>query len=114
MGYANKMVENKIHVITRNTIDVLTDFQFDKEDKETELEFVDNNIKLIKQKLVSGAATLQNGTISQLMSMLEKLILKKDFLENGMIIHQSDDDAAWRLHKKFQSGLELKVNKPNS
>jgi hypothetical protein len=81
----------------------------DKQSKAIEIELIDNNIKLIKQKLVSGATTLQNDTIAQLMSMLEKLILKKDFLENGLTIHQSDDAAAWRLHKKFQSSLELKV-----
>lgn len=109
MGYAKKIIDNKINIITRNTIDVLTDYQFDKEDKATELELVDDNIRIIKQKLKSGATTLQNSTISQLMTMLEKLILKKDFLENGLTVHQSNDTAAWNLHKKFQSGLELKV-----
>ncbi len=97
-----------MYAITKNTIDVLTDYQFDKQDKAMEIELVDNNIKLIKQKLKSGATTLQNHTISQLMTLLEKLILKKDFLENGLTIRQSDDVAAWHLHKKAQSGFESK------
>ncbi|MDZ7934077.1 MAG: hypothetical protein U5M51_03735 [Emticicia sp.] len=99
-----------MHVITRNTINVLTDYQFDKQDKAMEIELIDSNIAIIKQKLKSGAATLQNSTISQLMTMLEKLILKKDFLENGLTIHQSDDATAWHLHQKAQSGFEKKAN----
>jgi hypothetical protein len=110
MSYAKKMVEKKIHVITRNTIDVLTDYQFDQQDKDMEIELIENNIKLIKQKLKSGATTLKNSTISQLMTILEKLILKKDFLENGLILHQSDEAAAWHLHQKAQSGFDLKTN----
>jgi len=80
------------------------------QDKAIEIEFIDNNIKLIKQKLKSGATTLKNSTISQLMTILEKLILKKDFLENDHILHQSDEDAAWHLHQKAQSGFELKTS----
>ena len=37
------------------------------QDKNIEIELIENNIKLIKQKLKSGATTLKNSTISQLM-----------------------------------------------
>jgi len=116
MEHASKVIEKKNNVITRNTFDVITDFQFDKQDKVLEIELIDNNIKLIKQKLKLGAKTLQNNTISQLMSMLEELLLKKDFLENNKaIIYQAsniEEDPALHLHKKSQSGFELKVNIP--
>jgi hypothetical protein len=39
----------------------------DMQDKNIEIELIENNIKLIKQKLKSGATTLKNSTISQLM-----------------------------------------------
>lgn len=87
----------------------------DKQSKAIEIELIDNNIKLIKHKLVTGAATLQRETISQLMTLISKLTMKKEFLENDnstSTITQMgniEDDPAWRLHKKFQSGLELKV-----
>lgn len=87
----------------------------DKQNKAIEIELTDNNIKLIKQKLVAGSATLQRETISQLMTLISKLTMKKEFLENdnstSTITQMSsiEDDPAWRLHKKFQSGLELKV-----
>lgn len=82
----------------------------DRQNKAIKIKLIDNNIKLIKPKLKSGATTLKNSTISQLMTILEKLILKKNFLENGLILHQSDETAACHLHQRAQSGFELKTN----
>jgi hypothetical protein len=53
----------------------------DRQNKVIEIELIDNNIKLIKHKLAIGASTLQRETISQLMTLISKLTLKKDFLE---------------------------------
>jgi hypothetical protein len=87
----------------------------DRQNKVIEIEHIDNNIKLIKHKLATGASTLQRETISQLMTLISKLTLKKDFLESDNStstitqMNNIEDDPSWRLHKKFQSSLELKV-----
>lgn len=103
--------ENETRTVIRNTSDIVVDYHFDKQDKATEIELIDSNIKTIKQQLVSGAATLKASTIAQLMNMLEELTLKKDFLENGTTSNEPDIDAAWGLHRKAQSGFELKAKK---
>lgn len=107
-------ISNKKETIHLSTIfEVVNDRFFAKEDSNLEIEWIDQELAFAKQKLVTGAATLQRETISQLMTLISKLTLKKEFLENDNStitqISNIEDDPAWRLHKKFQSSLELKV-----
>jgi hypothetical protein len=109
-------IPNKKETIHLSTIfEVVNERFFAKEDSNLEIEWIEQELAFAKQKLVTGAATLQRETISQLMTLISKLTLKKDFLESDnstSTITQMDnieDDQAWRLHKKFQSSLELKV-----
>jgi hypothetical protein len=109
-------IPNKKETIHLSTIfEVVNDRFFAKEDRNLEIEWIEQELTFAKQKLVTGAATLQRETISQLMTLISKLTMKKELLENDnstSIITQIgniEDDPAWRLHKKFQSSLELKV-----
>lgn len=109
-------ISNKKETIRISTIfEVINERFFAKEDSNLEIEWIEQELAFAKQKLVTGAATLQRETISQLMTLISKLTLKKEFLENDNStstitqISNIEDDPAWRLHKKFQSGLELKV-----
>lgn len=109
-------ISNKKETIRISTIfEVINERFFAKEDSNLEIEWIEQELAFAKQKLVTGAATLQRETISQLMTLISKLTLKKEFLENDNStstitqINNIEDDPAWRLHKKFQSGLELKV-----
>ncbi len=109
-------ISNKKETIHISTIfEVINDRFFAKEDKNLEIEWIEQELAFAKQKLVTGASTLQRETISQLMTLISKLTMKKEFLENDNSIStitqisNIEDDPAWHLHKKFQSGLELKV-----
>lgn len=110
-------IPNKKETIHLSTIfEVVNDRFFAKEDSNLEIEWIEQELAFAKQKLVTGSAKLQRETISQLMTLISKLTLKKELLENdnstSIITQMSsiEDDPAWRLHKKFQSSLELKVN----
>jgi hypothetical protein len=109
-------IPNKKETIHLSTIfEVVNERFFAKEDSNLEIEWIEQELAFAKHKLVTGAATLQRETISQLMTLISKLTMKKEFLENDnstSTITQMgniEDDPAWRLHKKFQSSLELKV-----
>lgn len=109
-------IPNKKETIHLTTIfEVVNDRFFAKEDSNLEIEWIEQELAFAKQKLVTGSTTLQRETISQLMTLISKLTLKKECLENDnstSTITQMgniEDDPAWRLHKKFQSSLELKV-----
>ena len=109
-------IPNKKETIYLSTIfEVVNERFFAKEDSNLEIEWIEQELAFAKHKLVTGAATLQRETISQLMTLISKLTMKKEFLENDnsttTITQMStiEDDPAWRLHKKFQSSLELKV-----
>jgi hypothetical protein len=110
-------IPNKKETIHLSTIfEVVNDRFFAKEDSNLEIEWIEQELAFAKQKLMTGAATLQRETISQLMTLISKLTLKKELLENDSYavisqISNIEDDPDWRLHKKFQSGLELKVEK---
>jgi hypothetical protein len=89
---------------------VVANYSFDEKDKNLELEWIDLELEFAKQKLLAGAATLQRTTVARLMDLITELTLKKEYLEDGEKQNLSNipDVAAWRLHKKSQSGFELK------
>lgn len=95
---------------------VVADYSFDIKDKNLELEWIEMELTFAKQQLVTGATTLQRTTIAKLMDLVKKLTLKKELLEatdteQGIILSNSpdrlEDNPAWRLHQKSQSGFEL-------
>lgn len=108
-------IRHKKEVIYTHTIfEIVADTNFDNNEKDLEIEWIDNQIEFINRKLVAGNRTLPNATIVHLMNILEELTIRKDYLmpEPDTIIRQFstlEDDPAWRLHKKAQSGFELKV-----
>jgi hypothetical protein len=89
---------------------VVADYSFDEKDKNLEIEWIDLELEFAKQKLLAGATTLQRTTIARLMDLITELTLKKEYLEGGGEQNLSNvpDISAWRLHKKSQSGFELK------
>ena len=90
---------------------VVADYSFDEKDKNLEIEWIDLALEFAKQKLLAGAATLQRTTIARLMDLITELTLKKEYLEEGISFNNYEDindNPAWRLHKKSQSGFELK------
>ena len=115
MATTTKIPNNKETIHLSTILELVNDRFFAKEDSNLEIEWIEQELTFAKQKLVAGAATLQRETISQLMTLISKLTMKKELLENdnstSMItqIGNIEDDPAWRLHKKFQSSLELKV-----
>ena len=83
-------------------------------EKKLEIELIEQEIAFTKQKLTLGAKTLPNATLVHLMKILEKLIIRRDYLmgNSDIVMKQYEtleDNPAWRLHKKAQSGFELKV-----
>ncbi|PWK22633.1 hypothetical protein LV89_03345 [Arcicella aurantiaca] len=101
-----------IEIINTPTIfQVVADYSFDEKDKSLEIEWIDSELFFLKQKLVNGAMTLQKKTIAQLMDLIGKLSLRKEFIEDELSFKNYEnvnDNPAWRLHKKSQSGFELK------
>ena len=102
----------KTEIIQTPTIfQVVSDYSFDEKDKALEIEWIDSELAFLTQKLASGATTLQKTTISRLMDLIGKLSLRKEYLEEGISFNNYEDindNPAWRLHKKSQSGFELK------
>jgi hypothetical protein len=102
----------KTEIIQTPTIfQVVSDYSFDERDKNLEIEWIDSELSFLTQKLASGASTLQKTTIARLMDLIGKLSLRKEYLEEGISLNNYEDindNPAWRLHKKSQSGFELK------
>lgn len=102
----------KTEIIQTPTIfQVVVDYSFDEKDKNLEIEWIDSELTFLTQKLASGASTLQKTTIAKLMDLIGKLSLRKEYLEEGISFDNYEDindNPAWRLHKKSQSGFELK------
>jgi hypothetical protein len=102
----------KTEIIQTPTIfQVVSDYSFDERDKNLEIEWIDSELSFLTQKLASGASTLQKTTIARLMDLIGKLSLRKEYLEEGILLNNYEDindNPAWRLHKKSQSGFELK------
>lgn len=107
----------KTEIIQTPTIyQVVADVSFDKKDKKLEIEWIDSQLTFWKQKLANNATILQKNTIAQLMDLIGTLSLKKEYIEDeGRFsinafenFNDINDIPAWRLHKKSQSGFELK------
>ena len=112
------MLEKKEAIFTPTVFQIVADYTFDVKDKSLEIEWIDRDLTFAKEKLVSEAATLQRSTIAQLMDLVSKLTLKKERLEGDMTSEMPtptyanrEDDPAWRMYKKAQSGFELKAKK---
>ena len=90
-------------------------YSFAKEDKHLEIEWIEQEIAFASQHLMKDAAVLQKETIATLMNLITKLNLKKDFILGHLqpidieASNNLEDNPAWRLHKKSQSGFELKA-----
>jgi hypothetical protein len=102
----------KTEIIQIPTIfQVVADYSFDEKDKSLEIEWIDSELTFLTQKLANGASTLQRTTIAKLMDLIGQLSLRKEYLEEGIPLNNYEninDNPAWRLHKKSQSGFELK------
>ena len=107
METLTKEIETSEIIYTPTFSQVVANYSFDEKDKNLELEWIDLELEFAKQKLLTGAATLQNATIARLMDLITELTIKKEYIEEGGKQH-IPDITAWRLHKKSQSGFELK------
>lgn len=106
------LLETEI-IQTPTIFQVVVDFSFDEKDKNLELEWIDSELTFLKQKLSNSATTLQKTTITQLMDLIGKLSLRKEYIEDREEFSFNNykninDIPSWRLHKKSQSGFELK------
>ncbi len=114
MGAITK-VSDKIELIhTPTFFEVEANYSFDEKDGKLELEWIEMELAFAKQKLIEGASTLQRNTISQLMDLIGKLTLKKEKLTEKPLesfsneFDNTEENTAWHLHKKAQSGFETK------
>ena len=112
---ATRAVEPETNRINLPTfLEVVSEYSFDKKDKVFEIELIDAQISLITEKLITQGASLQKTTISKLMDIASKLTMKKEILLgdwnfSNKPLSRSEDNPAWRLHKKSQSGFEKKA-----
>jgi len=88
--------------------EVLINSSFANEDKGLEMEWIDREIEYATQKLEEGRSTLQRQTIAQLMDIIGQLNLRKELLISKTSIIK-EESSAWQLHKKSQSGFEIKA-----
>jgi hypothetical protein len=102
-----KELQTSQSIFTPTFSQVVADYSFDEKDKSLEIEWINLELEFAKQKLITGAATLQNATIARLMDLITELTIKKEYIEEGGKQH-IPDITAWRLHKKSQSGFKLK------
>ena len=107
-----KQETNRINLPT--FLEVVSEYSFDKKDKVFEIELIDAQISLISEKLITQGSSLQKTTISKLMDIASKLTMKKEILLgdwnfSNKPLGRSEDNPAWRLHKKSQSGFEKKA-----
>lgn len=115
METKSKTLINKEIVSVPTFFEVVSNYSFAKEDKNLEIEWIDQEIAFASQHLMKDAAILQKETIATLMNLITKLNLKKDFILGNLqhidteTPNNLDDNPAWRLHKKSQSGFELKA-----
>ena len=110
MGALTKEIGISEIIYTPTFSQVVANYSFDEKDKNLEIEWIELELTFAKQKLSTGAATLQRTTIARLMDLISELTLKKEYLESGLSskLLSTPDISAWRLHKKSQSGFELK------
>lgn len=111
MEALTKEIPSSEIIHTPTFFQVVADYSFDEKDKSLEIEWIEVELAFAKQKLATGAATLQKKTISRLMDLISELTLKKEYLQEGeglLFFSNTPDISAWRLHKKSQSGFELK------
>lgn len=108
MEALTKEIRSSEIIYTPTFSQVVANYSFDEKDKSLEIEWIEVELAFAKQKLATGAATLQRTTISRLMDLINELTLKKEYLQEGLSFSNTPDISAWRLHKKSQSGFELK------
>jgi hypothetical protein len=110
MGTLTKEIHSSEIIYTPTFSQVVANYSFDEKDKSLEIEWIEVELAFVKQKLATGASTLQRTTIARLMDLVRELTLKKEYLQEGLSLTLSNtpDISAWRLHKKSQSGFELK------
>lgn len=110
METLTKEIQSSEIIHTSTIFQTALDFSIDGKDKSLEIELIEVELAFFKQKLASGASTLQRTTIARLMDLVRELTLKKEYLQEGLSLTFSNtpDISAWRLHKKSQSGFELK------
>ncbi|MEY4541510.1 MAG: hypothetical protein RLZZ306_3267 [Bacteroidota bacterium] len=110
MGTLTKEIQSSEIISTPTFSQVVANYSFDEKDKSLEIEWIELELAFAKQKLATGAATLQRTTIARLMDLITELTLKKEYLMDDRESNLANipDISAWRLHKKSQSGFELK------
>ncbi len=115
MGAVAKISDDIEIIHTPTFFEVEAHYSFHEKDKALELEWIETELAFAKQKLVEGASVLQKETISKLIDLVGKLTLKKEKLNEKPIEKFSNlsesvqENPAWHLHQKAQSGFETKV-----
>ena len=111
METLTKEIQSSEIIETSTIFQTVLGFSIDEKDKSLEIEWIELVLAFIKQKLATNASTLQKSTIAQLMDLISKVSLRKEYLEEDFSFNNYEninDNPAWRLHKKSQSGFELK------
>ena len=106
--------QEKPIIVTPTFLEVVAEYSFDKKDGVFEIEWIDAQIGLITEKLSTQGSSLQKTTIAKLMDLASKLTMKKEILTgdwdfSDKPLSRSENNPAWRLHKKSQSGFEKKA-----